>query len=199
MGYKKAVVLSVFFCLLMAGFVLGGEKYQLDGAHSSASFSVKHLVISKTTGRFHHVIGTFEVDENDLTRSTVDVAIKTASIDTDDEKRDGHLKSADFFDVENYPEIRFKSTRIEKAEDGYVMIGTLTIKDVTKEVSFPFNFNGFIEAMGSKRFGAEATLTINRQDFNVKWNRTLDNGGLVVGNEVEISLHIEATKSEGTN
>lgn len=198
---NRSILLTVVLSLLMVSFAFSGEKYQLDAAHSSASFFVKHLVISKTKGSFNDLVGTFVVDEEDITNSSVDVTIKTASVDTDDEKRDNHLKSADFFDVEKYPEIKFKSTKIAKTEDGYVLTGNLTIKDVTKEVSFPFEFNGFInDPWGNKRFGAEATLAIDRQDYNVKWNKTLDNGGLVVGNEVKIELHVEGIKAkEGTN
>lgn len=201
MGKKN--VLSIVLSLLLVSFVFAGERhtYSLDDPHSSASFTVSHLVISKTTGKFKEMDGTFKVNEDNITDSSVEVTIKTASINTDDEKRDNHLKSADFFDVEKYPEITFKSKKIEKTEDGYVMTGDLTIKDVTKEVSVPFEFNGFVDFMGTRRFGADAELTINRQDFNVEWNKTLDNGGLVVGNDVKINLHVEGVREKegGTN
>jgi len=143
------------------------------------------------------------VNEDDITKSSAEITIQTASIDTDDEKRDNHLKSADFFAVEEYPTITFKSKNISKTDDGYAMTGDLTIKDVTREITFPFIFNGFItDPWGGKRFGAEANLTINRLDYNVEWNKTLDNGGVLVGNDVDIMLHVEAIKApeeEGTN
>ncbi|MCH9008699.1 polyisoprenoid-binding protein [candidate division KSB1 bacterium] len=198
---KRILSLIAVLSLVLFSLALGADKYVLDAAHSSASFSVKHMVISKTKGNFKDWDATFMIDEEDLTKSSVELTIKTASIDTDNEKRNGHLKSADFFDVETYPEITFKSTMIEKTDDGYLITGNLTIKDVTKEVSFPLELNGFIDdPMGNRRFGAEAGLTINRQDFNLKWNKTLDTGGLIVGNDVEITLQLEATKAkEGTN
>ena len=185
--------------MLLASQALAGEPYQFDTAHSSVSFSVAHLVISKTTGQFEDISASIVVDENDITKSSVEVTIKTASIETRDPKRNGHLRSADFLDVEKYPEITFRSTKIEKTGDGHTMTGSLTIKDVTKEVSFPFAFNGFVEFGGSKHFGAEASLAINRLDYHVTWNVNLDNGGLLVGNEVEIDLHLEAFREQGTN
>lgn len=197
----KRMLLGALLSLLITSVVFAGEKYVLDATHSEAGFAVKHLVISKTKGEFKDISGTFDVDESDITKSSADITIQVASVDTDDEKRDGHLKSADFFDAEKFPTITFKSTKIAKTEQGYSMTGNLTIKDVTKEITFPFSLNGFvIDPWGNRRFGAEGTLTINRQDFNVKWNKALDGGGLVVGNEVEISLAIEGIKAkEGTN
>lgn len=198
---KRIFALTAVLSLVLFSLALGADKYVLDTAHSSATFSVKHMVISKTKGSFGDWEATFMIDEEDLTQSSVELTIKTASIDTDNEKRNGHLKSAEFFDVETYPEITFKSTKIEKTDDGFLITGNLTIKDVTKEVSFPLELNGFIDdPMGNRRFGAEAGLTINRQDFNLKWNKKLDTGGLIVGNDVEIALQIEGIKAkEGTN
>ncbi len=197
---KRSILLTTVLSFLAFGALFAGEKYQLDAAHSSANFAVQHLVISKTKGSFDDVSGSFVVNEDDITKSSIDVTIKTASVNTDDEKRDGHLKSADFFDVEKYPEIKFVSKTIAKKGDQYVVTGDLTIKDVTKEVSFPFQFNGFMDFMGTKRFGAEGSLAINRHDFNVSWSKSLDNGGLVVGNEVQIDLYVEAFRPlEGTN
>ncbi len=199
--YKKILTLMALLSFFVVSLVFGGEKYMLDAVHSSASFSVKHLVISKTRGTFNDISGTFEVNEKDITQSSVEIVIQTASIDTDDEKRDGHLRSADFFAAEKYPTITFKSSKFEKKGDDYFLTGSLTIKDVTKEITIPFTFNGFAnDPWGNKRFGAEATLKINRQDYNVSWSNTLDGGGLVVGNEVKIELEVEGVKAkEGTN
>lgn len=198
MGRLK-FILSVFLSLLLVSVVFSADKYTLDKPHSSASFKVKHMVVSSTTGRFRDMDATFEIDESDLTKSSATVTIKTASITTENERRDGHLKSPDFFDVEKYPEITFKSTKVEKTDDGYMMSGNLTIKDVTKEISFPFEFNGFVNVGDSRKFGADASLTINRQDYNVNWSKSLDNGGLVAGDEVMIDLHVEGNKETGTN
>ncbi len=200
MHFNKSFIIALLLTAFLASFAVAGTKYTLDKAHSSAGFSVSHLVISKTSGKFNDVDGVFWVNEKDITKSSVEFTIKTASINTNDNKRDGHLKSPDFFNAEKYPTISFKSKSIAKTDAGYQITGDLTIKDVTKEVSFPFEFNGFVEFMGTKRFGAEANLTINRQDYHVEWNKALDNGGLVVGNDVEIALHIEGVKkTEGTN
>lgn len=200
MHFNKSFLVALLLTAFLASLAVAGEKYTLDKSHSSAGFSVRHLVISKTSGKFNEVDGVFWVNEEDITKSSAEFTIQIASIDTDDEKRDGHLKSPDFFNAEKYPTIKFKSSSFAKTEDGYQITGDLTIKDVTKEVSFPFDFNGFVEFMGTKRFGAEARLTINRQDFHVEWNKTLDNGGLVVGNDVDITLQIEGIKAkEGTN
>lgn len=198
---SKSTVLALILSLLIVSLAFGGDKYQVDVAHSSVGFSVRHLMISNVKGQFKEFSGTIILDEEDITQSSVGVTIKTASIATGQERRDNHLKSAEFFDVEKYPELTFKSKSIEKADDGYRLVGDLTIKDVTKEVSFPFNLVGPINSpFGDVRIGAEATLTINRQDFGVSWNKALEGGGLVVGNEVKITLEVEAVKStEGTN
>jgi polyisoprenoid-binding protein YceI len=120
-----------------------------------------------------------------------------AGIDTDNENRDNHLKNPDFFDVEKYPEITFTGTKIEKTTDGLIMHGDLTMHGVTKPVSFPFVVNGPItDPWGKMRFGAEANLTINRQDYGVSWSKTLDAGGLVVDNDVKINIQIEMVKAE---
>lgn len=199
---KKSNILLVFFLILsMTGLVLGADKYKIDESHSSVGFSVKHLVITNVKGQFNDFSGTIQFDENDIANSSVEVIIKTASIDTDDEKRDNHLRSADFFDVENHPVITFKSKKIQHMDDGYVAVGDLTIRGVTKEVSLPFALTGPIDdPWGNKRFGAEASLTINRQDFGISWNKALDNGGVLVGDDVKINLEIEAIHSkDGTN
>ena len=197
---NKSVIFTIFVILLVASFAFGAEKYTIDTAHSSASFKVKHLVISNTKGDFKELSGVIWLDEANPANSSVEVIINVASLDTDNDKRDGHLRSPDFFDAEKYPNITFKSTKVVKDGDGYMLTGNLTIKDVTKEVSFPFEMVGPVNAMGSKLFGAHCSLTINRQDYGVSWNRTLDSGGLLVGNEVKIELEIEAKLAkEGTN
>lgn len=197
---NKSIIFTVFLGLLIISFAFGAEKYTIDTAHSSASFKVRHLVISNTKGDFQDLSGVIWLDESDPANSSVELTIKVASVDTDDDKRDGHLRSPDFFDAEKYPNITFKSTKVAKDGDVYMLTGNLTIKDVTKEVSFPFEMVGPVNAMGSKRLGAHATFKIDRQDYGVSWNKTLDSGGLLVGNEVTIELEIEAKLAkEGTN
>lgn len=193
---RRILITMLLMGTMLAGSAHAGEAYEVERAHSSISFAVTHMVLSKTKGQFQDFSGKVMLDEKDITNSSVEVTIKTASIDTDDPKRDGHLKSADFFDVEKYPTITFKSKKVMKSNAGFSVVGDLTIRDVTKEVTIPFTMKGPISAMGSKRFGAEGSLTINRQDFGVSWSQTLDNGGLVVGNEVEIALQIEAVHSD---
>jgi len=196
---NKSIILTVLLTFLVSGFAFAGDKYEIDLAHSSVGFSAKHLVISNTKGQFKDFTGVIILDEKDISKSSVNVTIKTASISTANERRDNHLKTADFLDVEKHPEITFKSKSVMKTDDGYRMVGNLTIHGVTKEVTIPFTLVGPVEAMGT-RIGLEASLTIKRLDYGVSWSKTLDNGGLVVSNEVKITLEVEAIKAkEGTN
>lgn len=191
---KKTLLFPVLL-LLMVGLVFPAEKYEIDTVHSSVGFSVRHMVISDVKGEFNTLSGTIMFDKGDIANSSVNVTIDAASIDTDNEKRDGHLKSPDFLAVEEHPEITFASKSIRKTDDGYVAVGDLTLRGVTKEVSIPFTVAGPItDSYGNQRIGANGELTIDRHDFGVSWSQTLDNGGLVVGNEVKISLDVEAVK-----
>ncbi|UCH84265.1 MAG: polyisoprenoid-binding protein, partial [Candidatus Latescibacterota bacterium] len=160
-------------------------------------FAVKHMVVSKVKGEFNEYSGTILYDEADVTKSSVDVTIKTASIDTKDQKRDDHLRNPDFFDAETYPEITFKSKQIKKSEDGFVAVGDLTMHGVTKEITIPFEITGVIDdPWGNTRMGVSAELELNRQDYGVSWSQKLDAGGLVVGDNVEIEIEIEAIKAK---
>ncbi|MGH9805584.1 MAG: YceI family protein, partial [Candidatus Acidiferrales bacterium] len=136
-------------------------------------------------------------DPEDLSRSSVSVVIKTASLDTRNERRNNHLKSPDFFDVEQFPEITFQSKRIERRGDAYVAIGDLTIRGVTKEIELPFTLAGPVTAVGGRpRLGAEAAVAVNRHDFQVSWNRFLEGAGFVVGDEARIDIQVEAIGPE---
>ncbi len=127
----------------------------------------------------------------------MEFTIKTASIDTDNEKRDGHLRSADFFDVEKYPEITFKSSKITKKDsDTYVVAGILNMRGVANPVVLNVDYLGEIQAMGGTRAGYEISTSINRQDFGVSWNRTLDQGGVVLGDDVEVTINLEVVKQD---
>jgi polyisoprenoid-binding protein YceI len=175
---------------------LAADKYALDHAHTTVGFSVKHMVITSVKGTFGEFDGTIEFDEEDLTKTSASGAIQVASIDTNNEKRDAHLTSGDFFDAEKHPEILFASKKVESRKDGHVMIGDMTIRGVTKEIEIPFELVGKItDPMGNVRIGLRATAEINRQDFGVSWSKTLDGGGLVVGDRVKIELDIEAIKA----
>lgn len=189
----KPTVLAIFAALIVAFPVRSADTYQIDTAHSWIGFSVRHMMVTNVRGRFTDFSGTIVYDEQDITKSSVSVTIKTASINTENADRDRHLRSADFFDVEKYPEITFVSQRIEKRGDGYLCIGTLSIRGVSREVAIPFTVTGKVkDQRGNTRIGVEASLTINRQDYGVTWNRALDAGGVVVGNDVKIELNIEA-------
>lgn len=173
--------------------VPGGE-YKIDAAHSTIGFAVRHLEINWVEGRFKEFAGTIRYDDKDVTRSSVEFTAKIDSVDTGVEGRDKHLRNADFFDAPKYPEMTFKSTRVErKGQVSYVLHGDLTLKGVTKPVSFPFRMTGAIkDPWGNTRFGISAETRINRRDFGVDYDRALAAGGLVVGNDVTVSLQLEA-------
>jgi polyisoprenoid-binding protein YceI len=170
--------------------------WTLDSAHSIAEFGVKHMMVSTTKGRFSNISGTIELDENDLTQSTVEVTIDAASINTFDEKRDTHLKSADFLDTERFPTITFKSTKVEpNGKDRLRVFGDLTIKDVTLPVELDTAFNGREKTpWGSEVIAYSAQTTIDRKDFGLTWNVGLETGGLLVGDRVKIAIEAEASR-----
>jgi polyisoprenoid-binding protein YceI len=191
----KIFTLTVLSILLLAGAIAAADQYMADKSHSSITFAVKHLVISTVKGKFNDFDATVMADEQDPAKSLVSVAIKAASIDTTEPKRDTHLRSADFFDVEKFPELTFKSTKVEKKGDGYVLTGLLTMHGVTKEIVIPFSASDKIkDPYGMTRFAIEGKTKLNRKDFGVSYNATLDNGGLVVGNEVTVELNMEFVK-----
>ena len=173
-------------------------SYSLDPAHSLIGFAVKHLEINLVEGRFKDFTGTINYNDQDPTKSTVEFSAKIASIDTEVAPRDEHLRSADFFDAANFPEMTFKSTGIKsKAKNKYLLVGDLTIKGVTRSVELPFTFTGAVkDPWGGTRFGIEAGTTINRRDFGINYGNALAAGGLDVGNEVTIRLRLEAVKQE---
>jgi polyisoprenoid-binding protein YceI len=175
--------------------VPGGE-YNIDPAHSIIGFSIRHLEIAWVEGRFKDFKGAIHFDDKDVTKSSVEFTAKVESIDTGVEPRNKHLRTADFFDVEKFPEMSFKSTRVErKGKDGYVLHGDLTLKGVTKQVALPFTVTGAIkDPWGNTRFGVQAETKLDRRDYGITWGKALENGGLDVGNEVTIELQLEAVK-----
>jgi len=188
-------LVAVFTSLCFVSGALAADVYVTDPSHTQVGFTVRHFVIAKVRGKFKDFTGTITYDENDVTKSSVKGTIKTASIDTDHQKRDDHLRSPDFFDVANYPEITFVSKRVEKRQDGLMLIGDLTIRAVTKEVAIPFMITGkIVDPSGKTRLGFEGNLRINRQEYGVSYNKTMDNGGLIVSDTVDIELIGEAIK-----
>ena len=191
---RFGIVLGI---LAAAAGLLAAETYTVNPAHSHVGFKVTHMVISKVSGQFTSFSGTFIYDEQDITQSSIRGKIGTASITTQNEMRDKHLKSPDFLDAEKNPEITFESKAIVKSGDGYRVVGTLTLRGLSKEISFPFTITGKVkDPQGNERLGAEASLTINRMEYGVSWNKTLDTGGLVVGKDVQIDLSAEFIKQK---
>jgi polyisoprenoid-binding protein YceI len=173
-----------------------GGDYKIDPAHSIIGFSIRHLEINWVEGRFKDFAGMIRYDESDMTKSAVEFTAKIESIDTGVEARDKHLRTADFFDAAKYPEMSFKSTKIErKSKDHYVLYGDFTLKGVTKQIELPFTITGAIkDPWGNMRFGINAQTKINRRDYGITWGKAMESGGLDVGNEVTIELQLEAVK-----
>lgn len=172
------------------------SKWDFDFAHSSINFHVRHLMVSKVHGRFTKWNGTLELDDSDLTRSRIDIQIDAASVDTKEDKRDAHLRSPDFLDVETFPLITFKSTHIEKGGDAYKVTGDITIHGVTKQVVLEVEGGEQVkDPWGGTRTGFSAKTRLLRKDFGLTWNLALEAGGFVVGDKLEISIEVEAVKA----
>jgi polyisoprenoid-binding protein YceI len=192
---KRLVGFAALAALMIAS-VAGAapEKYNFDKAHTRVNFSVKHI-FSKVPGGFNDFDGVIMFDEADPTKSSVDVTIKTTSVDTKNERRDNHLRSADFFEVEKFPTMTYTSRKITSAGGGkYKVEGDLTIKGITKPVTLDAELLGVAPFGQGKKAGFSATTTINRKDFNILWNRTLDSGGMLLGDDVWIALDVELDK-----
>ncbi len=191
---KKILIAAV--ALLTSGSAFAAD-YAIDASHSSATFGVKHMMVSTVKGEFQKLSGDVTIDDKDLTKSSVNVTIDAASINTRDAKRDEHLKAADFFDVAKYPTITFKSTKVAKAGKGKLKVtGDLTMHGVTKPVVLDVEGPSAAakNPWGMTVRGASAKTTINRKDFGLGWNKTLETGGVLVGEEVAIELNIELTE-----
>ncbi len=171
--------------------------YNIDSSHSLIEFSVKHMMVSTVKGRFTKFQSNVEIDEANPANSKVDVTIETASVTTSDEKRDGHLRSADFFDAEKYPTITFKSTKVEAlGGESYRLTGDLTLHGVTRPVTFDFTREGVTKNMQGKQLqGFSASFAINRKDFGLEWNVALESGGWLVSDHVKISLEVQAVEA----
>ena len=169
--------------------------WKIDPAHTSVEFSAKHMMITTVRGRIADVEGTIYTDENDPSNSSVEAVLSAASLDTRSEQRDVHLRSADFLDVEKYPEIKFRSTRISGSKDEFKLKGELTIRGVTKEISLDVTFEGTgKDPWGGERAGFTANGKLDRRDFGLTWNQALETGGVLVANDIKISIEVQATK-----
>ena len=168
--------------------------WNIDSSHSSVNFTVRHMVFAKVRGRFGSFAGTIEGDLEDPTQARVAVDIDAGSIDTGTAERDQHLRSADFFDTESFPRLRFASTRVERvADERYRVHGDLTIRDVTREVVLEVEYGGRgADPWGNQRVGFTAQAAIDRSDFGLRWNQVLETGGVLVGDRITIELEIQA-------
>jgi polyisoprenoid-binding protein YceI len=175
------------------------SNWQIDPSHSAAQFSVRHMAISTVRGGFSNVKGTVVLDDQDVTKSSVNVTIDVSTVDTREPNRDKDLRTDKFFDVEHYPTMFFKSKKVEQVSPGKLKVtGDLTIRGTTKEVVLDVEgpTAPVKDPWGNTRAAATATTKINRQDFGVKWNATLDSGGVVVGDDVSITIDVEMIKAK---
>ena len=175
------------------------RTWKIDNAHSEVHFAVRHMVVAKVRGRFNTWSGELDLDEKDLTRSSVAVDIDAASIDTSNGQRDGHLRSPDFFDAEKFPTLKFRSKRVEKAgagKDRYRVVGDLTIRDVTREAVLDAELLGIgKDPWGKDRAAFSASASIDRREFGLTWNQVLEAGGVLVGDRVDIELEVQAVRA----
>lgn len=192
---KRFAILAITALVAVGSLMAQGTAWKLDKSHSGVSFSVRHMVISDVTGNFKDFDITLTSSKEDFSDMTIEAAIKVASINTENNGRDNHLKSDDFFNTEKFPEIKFKSTKVEKVGDkNFKITGDFTMRDVTKQVSFDAVLNGVINTPRGTLSGWKATAAVNRFDYNLKWNRAIEAGGLVVGEMVNITLNLEFQK-----
>jgi len=192
----KVILNLVAAATLVAAGAFASETFVVDKAHSEATFQVRHLV-SRVSGKFDDFTGAINIDRENPAASSVEFNIKTASIDTGNENRDKDLRGANFFEVDKFPEISFKSTGIKPGakKDTYDVTGTFTMHGVTKTVTLPVEFLGFIkDPWGGERAGFSVHTTLNRKDYGINWNKVLDNGGTLLSDDVDINVNIESAK-----
>lgn len=192
-------VLSLLGAMVFFPLVVYAEpaRWNVDPEHSTIEFRVAHMVVSKTSGRFTDYAGFIDMDSEAGTVTSIEATIKAGSVNTNHEKRDAHLRTADFLDVEHYPTMAFKMKSYKKAADNFTMVGDFTLRGVTKEVTLTGHYNGAAkDPWGNTRAGFSAEGKLNRKDFGMVWNKSLDSGGLVVGDEVQIRLEIECIKAK---
>ncbi len=195
MHIRRIAGLFALAALMIAPTARAQDVYDIDPAHTSVTFKVRHMMVTNVKGTFEKVSGIIKLDPAKMENSTVEVAIDASSITTRNEKRDGHLRSPDFLDVANHPTITFKSKKVAKKGDQWVATGDLTIRGVTREVEMPFTLSGPAkDPWGNQVIGADASLQINRMDFGAKWNQALEAGGVLVDETVYIEIGVEGRK-----
>lgn len=189
----KMFFLSLFACVLpTTGWA---ADWDIDKSHSAAAFVIRHMMVSNVHGQFSGISGAISFEHGKPAKAKIDISIDVATIDTRDAKRDSHLKSPEFFDVKKHPKMTFKSKRIVKKDGGWKVVGDLTIRGVTKEVTLDTQVSPPMKnPWGKTVVGIHAVTTINRQDFGIKWNKTLDAGGILVGNDVKIEIDLELVR-----
>jgi|SRR5579859_5854395 len=172
-------------------------NWDIDVVHSGIHFAIRHMVVSKVRGSFTKFAGTIRLDEEEMARSNIDVIVDVGSIDTQVSGRDAHLRSPDFFDTETFPEMRFRSKRIEKLDEARMrVVGDLMIRGVTRETALDVEYGGRVrDPWGSERLGFLARTSIDRRDFGLVWNQALDAGAIVLGDRVDIEIDIEAVRA----
>ncbi len=191
----RKIFLSLLFTVGLLGSVWAADTYKIDASHTTLGFSAKHMMISNVSGQFNKFEGQISYDPKDLANSKIDVTIDTGSIDTRNEKRDEHLRSADFFDAAKFPTITFVSKKITPTE----IVGDLTMRGVTKEVTIPATIAGPVKTPMGMAIGITGSFTLNRQDYGISFNKVLDQGGLAVSNDIVVNISAEAGKQEVAN
>ncbi|MGK2857783.1 MAG: YceI family protein [Thermoanaerobaculia bacterium] len=194
---KRSLILAIAIVAMMPLVASAADFYVVDKTHSDVSFKVRHLV-ANTPGRFTDYSANIALEPSDLTKSTVEFTIQAASIDTDNADRDKHLRTEDFFWVEKHPTLTFKSEKIVKTgNDEFDVTGTLTMRGVSKRITVPVEFGGFMkDPWGNDKAGFTMDFKVNRKDFGINWNKALDQGGVVLGEDVKISLSLELNKKK---
>jgi polyisoprenoid-binding protein YceI len=198
--FRKLMTIVLSAVALTAAAALpvqAADTYNVDPGHSEVGFQIRHLV-TQVRGKFDDYKGTIQLDPAKMENSSVDFVIKAASIDTGNADRDKHLRSADFFDVEKFPEITFKSKSIKvTGKDQYAVTGTFTLHGVSKELTLPVTFGGTAkDPWGGQRAGFSTALTLDRKAYGIEWNKALDTGGALLGDDVKISIDLEAVKAK---
>jgi polyisoprenoid-binding protein YceI len=176
---------------------VGLSTWQIDPKHSTAEFAVRHVMVATVKGHISGIDGTIRLDEGDPTRSSVEATLDPSTIDTREPQRDAHLRSSDFLDAERFPTITFRSTRIEPAGDRFQVVGDLTLHGVTREVALDTELVGrHRDPWGSERAGLSAQTVVDRRDYGLTWNQALEAGGVLVGNDVRVTLEVEAVRQD---
>ena len=196
---RRSITLAALVTTLAAGSIFAAGTYTIDPVHSTVAFKIRHLV-SRTGGEFTDFGGTIVADFENLGASSIALRINAASINTGDKDRDEHLRSDEFFGVREHPEITFNSSKITRVDkQNFAVLGTLTMHGVSRQITLLVTYLGEVaDPWGGTRAGYQLTTTVDRKDYGISWNKTLDNGGLILGNEVEISIDLEVVMQRQT-